>query len=138
MQKTFTYMRHTIIRKNDKVTLPVILRIGKYMTMELADVEAAVAFIDDSMLQSLKSHAQRTMDLMGVGKDWQLKTSHSRSNGDRRKSGNSEGLHTVLYSFSIREECYTEMLHFDEMMTYLTGLKHGAETTLALREKVSA
>ena len=32
------------------------------------------------------------------------------------------------------EECFTEMLHFDEMMTYLTGLKHGAETTLALGE----
>ena len=38
-----------IVHKNDKVTL----RIGKHMTMELADVEAAVAFIDDSMLQVL-------------------------------------------------------------------------------------
>ena len=133
MTKTITYYGQAIIRKGDKVTL----RIGSNMTIDMADVDAAIAFIDDMMLQSVKAHANTAMKVMGVGNDWKVETKRSYFEGDRRKSKTSKGLPTVLYSISIREECYKDMLHFDEMMTYLQGLKHGAETTLALRKEVA-
>lgn len=133
MTKTITYYGHEIIRKEDKVTL----RIGTHVTIDIPSVNKALEFIDDMMLQRLKSIASQATKAMGVGNDWQIKTDLSYSEGDRRTSRSSEGLPTVLYHFEIREECLIGYLHFDEMQVYLRGLKHGAETTKCLRRETA-